>query len=153
MYTHLIAASIAFTYDLSLPFSQGKAAATFIKNQHLENMIIIGYYDNAAAIMSGYLNKSIYYPQSNRLGTFLIWNNQRKAELSEPEFLRKFSEIISKNSKKTIILLSFSPTNDQKKALESSISQRLKTSLTIKLLQKFEGSIVEDENIYLFIVK
>ncbi|BDA68777.1 hypothetical protein CAL7716_029430 [Calothrix sp. PCC 7716] len=100
------------------------------------------------------LNKSIFYPQSNRLGTFLIWNNKRKEELSEAELLSKLSEIIIKDYKNTIILLSFLPTNDQVKALESLISQKLQTNLNVKLLQKFEGGIEEDEgNFYLFNVK
>jgi hypothetical protein len=153
LYTHLIAANVAFTYDLSLPFSQGKAAAAFIKNQHLESMMIIGYYDDGTPTISGYLNKSIFYPQSNRLGTFTIWNKQRKDELSEQELLGKLSEIISKYSKKTIILLNILPTNDQIKALESLISQKLKTRLNIKLLQKFERSIYYGENFYLFTIK
>ena len=151
--THLLAASVAFTYDLSFPFSQGKAAAGFIKNQDLKNMMIIGFDDDSTAVISGYLNKTIFYPQSNRLGTFVIWNNQRKTELSGPELLIKFSEIISKDYKNTIILLNFIPTNDQVKALESLISQKLKTSLKLRLLQKFEGSIYKHENFYLFIVK
>ena len=152
--THLIAASVAFTYDLSLPFSQTKAVAAFIKNQHLENMTIICYPNYPVGALPGYLNKSVFYPQSNRLGTFPIWDKQGEHKLSEPELLSRLTEIISKDYKNIIILLSFLPTNDQVRMLESLISQKLKTNLNVKLLQKFEGSIEEDEgNFYLFIVK
>ena len=161
---HLLAASVAFTCDLSFPFSQGKAVADFIKNQDLENMMIVGIYDNATAAVSGYLNKPIFYPQINRLGTFVIWNNQRiESDIiwnnqriesdPDPEILSRAVEIISKNYKNTIILLNYIPTNDQIKTFESLISQKLKTSLKLRLLQKFEGSIDRWGNLYLFIVE
>ena len=148
---HLLAGSLAFTYDLSFPFSQGKAVADFIKNQDLENMMIVADTDGSTPVVSGYLNKPIFYPRSNRLGTFAIWNNQRI--ISEKELLSRVVEITSKDYKNTIILLSYLPTNDQIKALESLISQKLKTSLKLRLLQKFEGSIDRWGNLYLFIVE
>ena len=95
-------------------------------------------------------------PRSNRLGTFGIWNNQRiitETQLLNKELLSRVVEITSKDYKNTIILLNYLPTNDQIKTLESLISQKLKTSLKLRLLQKFDGSLYRYSNFYLFIFK
>jgi hypothetical protein len=74
----VISALIANTLDYIYPFSASKETADYIKQNNLQNMTIAGHMDFAADAVSGYLDKSFYYPGENRIGTFGLWTTKRK---------------------------------------------------------------------------
>ena len=73
----VVAALIASAIALQVPFSGSKAASDFLRSKHMDNMFIIGYPDYAVSSVAGYLNREIYYPQGNRMGSYVIWDNRR----------------------------------------------------------------------------
>ena len=75
---NLITGIIAYTNDLIRPFSMSKATSNYLKNTELDKLPIMGVPDERISALSGYLNQKIYYPQSDRWGSFIIWDSQRK---------------------------------------------------------------------------
>jgi len=92
----VVSASIANTLDYTYPFSASKEAADYIKQNNLQNMAIAGHVDYAAEAVSGYLDKPLYYPAENRIGSFELWtNNRRNMNVAKAlEVIRHFSDTV-----------------------------------------------------------
>ena len=87
------------------PFSAGKATAEYIEEKGWADQYLFGSRDTAVSIVSGYLNKEIYYPEIQDFGTYAQWNNRkpikREEVLDEIEiFFKK-----NKNVKRLLIVL------------------------------------------------
>ena len=120
---HLITGIIAYTNDLIRPFSMSKVTSSYIKNANLDTLPIMGVPDERVSAIPGYLNKKIYYPQSDRWGSFVIWDSQRRnitaTEIIEPNkkrqlikrnILKQVNQIVQHNPT-DILLISTAPIN------------------------------------------
>lgn len=63
----------AWVTDVRQPMSAGKAVAEYLRSRHLENLPMIACRDVQTCTVSGYLDRPLYYPESGRQGTFIIW--------------------------------------------------------------------------------
>jgi hypothetical protein len=79
----VIAALIASVIALNVPFSEAKAASNFLRSKRMDNMFIIGDSDFAVSSIAGYLNREIYYPRGDRMGSYVIWD-ERRTRPTEP---------------------------------------------------------------------
>jgi hypothetical protein len=43
----------------------------------MDKMFIVGDTDAPLATLAGYLNRDIYYPRGDRMGTYVVWNTKR----------------------------------------------------------------------------
>jgi hypothetical protein len=82
LYTHIAAGVFMFTMDLHNPFSLSKEVAKFIKENQIEDKLIVGDIDYVNYIgppLSGYLDQKIYYVGGQRSGwgSFTIWDEKR----------------------------------------------------------------------------
>ena len=95
---HSFAGIFAYSNDLIRPFSMSKATSNYIENTQLNNLPLMGVPDERVSAIPGYLNRKIYYPQSDRWGTFVIWDSQREnvtaKEIVEPS---KERQLIKRN--------------------------------------------------------
>ena len=74
LFLHLVGGVSATGMDFKNPFSQGKSAASFIREGGFDEMMIVGHEDMTLPII-GYLQKDrFYYPRSRRFGSFGIWD-------------------------------------------------------------------------------
>jgi hypothetical protein len=62
------------------PFSEGKAAAEWIKQNGLSDAFLIGSDDAPVSSVAGYLGRPLYYLECQCLGTFIVWNSRRQPE-------------------------------------------------------------------------
>jgi hypothetical protein len=60
-------------------FSSAEKTAEFIKANGLDRGLIAGQTDYTASAVAGFLSTPLYYPQSDRFGTFVRWDNKRKS--------------------------------------------------------------------------
>jgi hypothetical protein len=67
---HCIATLILFTVDIRQPFSASKAVSEYIYKHQMQDMLIVGDRAIFTTPLSGYLNKSLYYPEIGSFGTF-----------------------------------------------------------------------------------
>jgi hypothetical protein len=75
---HVAAAGWAFAIDWREPFSTSRRAADLVRSSGLGHLPIVGLPDHLTAPLAAWLNKPIYFADSRRWGTFVIWDNHRE---------------------------------------------------------------------------
>ena len=103
----VVAGAYAWTLHLMAPFSNGKAAADFIRQHGYANLLIIGSEELNVTPVTAYLDKPIYYPDSKRYGTFSSDNSARH-ELSPQELLQSVAQMAMKAHGDTLLVRSVS---------------------------------------------
>ena len=143
--SHVVAAMQAFTLDLVYPFSQSKAVANYIQTQQLDHLPIVGSRDTTVSPLSAYLDKKVYYLESESFGSFIVLSKERQ-ELSETELFKRLSKVIEqKNTEMLLVLNSHWETNKDWSLLATYLNK-----LDINQLAIFYPSIVEDESYSLY---
>ena len=72
--------------DYHHAFSGGKNAAEWLNNNGYAHAFITVSPDWAGAPIAGYLNRTLYYPQDNREGSFTRWVSSRDDNITHEEF-------------------------------------------------------------------
>ena len=135
---HLVLGIAASGVDWFYPFSAGKETAKFIKDKQMDNMLMLGDMDFPASVVAGYLNREIYYTQSNKFGSFIIWNDKR-GDRSASEILKKAQELSQQRREDILFVMNY----------ELDISSALNPIVKIK---EFKKSIVSNEKYYLYLM-
>ena len=78
-----ISSSIAIFIDYRYVFSSAKETAQFLRSNDLASAEMIGDVSYTASAVAAYLNnKQFFYPDAQRYGTFIKWDNQRTKEVN-----------------------------------------------------------------------
>lgn len=134
--TQLVAGIVAFSRDLMVPYSAARATATYIQNQHLENKFMVGSRDATVSPLCGYLNRQIYYPERQGLGSFVLFNSQRQ-DVDVATVLAQVSQLIQQKPEPILLILNNELTT-------------ARADLTIVPLSKFTKSFIFNEKYYLY---
>ncbi|TVQ59186.1 MAG: hypothetical protein EA366_05260 [Spirulina sp. DLM2.Bin59] len=136
---HLISGVYAWGIDLAHPFSTAEEASQFIKTEYAqEDFFLSGFPDWWAASFPAYLHQEIYHPNRNEFGTFVLWDNKREPISMEDAVFRVQEEVSRRNQNSLFI------TNTPLSLEEFS---------DLSLITTFKGSIVRDEDSYLYWIK
>lgn len=138
LYAHLAGGIIAWNLDLLHPFSASREASNFIKEQHRDNMLIVGSRDSTVSPLSGYLNRKIYYPESDRFGSFIVWKKGKHVD--SRKLLEKVRELVMQSNMDILLVLNY-----RLRARHSALS--------ISELSAHTKSIIPDETYYLYLVR
>ncbi|NET56394.1 MAG: hypothetical protein F6K47_09545 [Symploca sp. SIO2E6] len=130
---------VAFSRDLFVPYSASRETAQFIQLEQLDKMFIVGSQDARVSPIAGYLQRQIYYPESQALGSFVLFNNQR-TEVNSAMVLEQVSQLLQQQQTETLLILNYE--------LDSS-----RVDLSISPLAQFTNSFIHDEKYYLYILK
>ena len=130
----VIAAVIASSIAFEVPFSEARNTAEFLKAQHMEKMFIVGDTDAPLATLAGYLNRDIYYPRGDRMGTYVVWDTQRVNGTKEP--------VVNIGREKAVDL--------QQDVLVILNYPSTVTGVDVRQVACFKGSIVHSEDYYLY---
>ncbi len=139
LWLQVVAGIVAFSRDIITPYSSSKITAQFIQKNNLIDNFIVGSEDFTIAPISGYLNQKIYYPETQELGSYVLFNNSRTI-VDDFNIIDQITQIID-NEKKDILLI----TNREFLAESSNLS--------IQFLEKFTKSFIYNEKYYLYLVK
>ncbi|MDY7020366.1 MAG: hypothetical protein SWJ54_03260 [Cyanobacteriota bacterium] len=90
----------AYCVDLFYPFSVGKETAQYIQSQNLDRLTIVGHRYYQTTVLSGYLNKQIYYPEMNQFGSF--WTTRLRMK-----DIKVVEDFIRENPDKTLLVLTY----------------------------------------------
>ncbi|MDY7020367.1 MAG: hypothetical protein SWJ54_03265 [Cyanobacteriota bacterium] len=88
----------AYCIDLFYPFSVGQETAQYIRDSNLDHLIIVGTKYRQVSVLSGYLDKQIYYPEMNRFGSF--WTTRAKMK-----DIKVVEDVIRNNLDETLLVL------------------------------------------------
>jgi hypothetical protein len=102
---HVIAASVAVMIDYRFVFSGAKQTAQFLRSNHLDSAQIMGDVSYATAALTAYLpQKPFFYPDAQRYGTFIKWDDQRNQSVNLSSLLRDSQRLAAPNNKVVLIL-------------------------------------------------
>lgn len=137
MAAHLAAGVWAAALDLLYPFSQGKEAAAFMRQQGLERLPILGDADDAASSVAGYLGCRVCYTTGRSTGSFVVWSRERKTAVNPEELVAQARELSREHQRDALLL----------------VNRELPPGkFPVMPLKKFTHSLVPEENYYLYLV-
>ncbi|ACB51803.1 conserved hypothetical protein [Crocosphaera subtropica ATCC 51142] len=139
LWLQVIAGIVAFSRDLITPYSSSKMTAEFIQSNNLSEHFIMGSEDFTIAPISGYLEQKIYYPEAQKMGSYVLFNNERKI-VDDTDIINQMSQIIANDNKDILLILN-------REFLDSS------QDLKIQFIEKFTQSFIYNEKYYLYLVK
>jgi hypothetical protein len=91
---HVGASFVAASIDYRHPFSIAKSVAEYINERGLNKSLIVGYPDWTTIAVVGYLGISqVYYPQGDRFGSYVRYDQNRNQELTEKEVVDKARQL------------------------------------------------------------
>lgn len=85
---HVIAGSWMVAADLSRPFSAAKETAGFLSAPQYQQMLLIGSPDMYTTPVAGYLGRALFHAETRRLGTYVLWNEERAGRVGFREICR-----------------------------------------------------------------
>jgi hypothetical protein len=132
---HAFAGVLAVRADLQYPFSASKDVAQFLKEHHMTDMVMIGSSDYAASAVAGYLNRALYFAESDRLGTFMVWKPGGWRSVSSGELIRKAEYFAALEHRDVLLILNYD--------LGPEADGLVK-------IRSFDQSIVKDESYVLY---
>lgn len=100
----MIAGLVSFGRDLTVSYSASRATAHYLQQEKFNNKLIVGSEDFAVSPLSGYLQKQIYYPETQKMGSFVLFNGDRKV-VTDPEILRQIPALMTAHPEGIILLL------------------------------------------------
>ncbi|HIK07527.1 MAG TPA: hypothetical protein IGS40_23010 [Trichormus sp. M33_DOE_039] len=138
LYAQLIGGFYGFARDLIVPFSASRETANYIEKMQLNNEFIVASRDANMAALSGYLNRKLYYPELQSLGSYTLFKQGRKA-VEQPEILEQINLLLKNQNDKNKVLLILN------KKLNSTHN-----NLKIIPIRNFEKAWVDSERYYLY---
>jgi hypothetical protein len=125
---------------LNEQFSAGKETAQFIKNKHMDKMIMLGDMGEHIAPIAGYLCNTIYYPKISRFGSYFLWNRAGfERKINQAVIFRDAEKLMLQNRQNVLLILTYELKPDE-------MTRRL------EFIRKFTNSLKREEIYYLYIL-
>ena len=134
--------------DIVYPYSASKEVAAFIRNSEYSDWPLFGSRDVELASVSGYLGKSIYYPEINRLGTFTEWIN-RNSSLSRENSLDYIQEYMDSHPNINSLLVILSNSSNLKHDFGLG-DLKISDDISIEFVKSFLRSYNKPERYYIY---
>ena len=150
----VIGAIVAYTMEIQYKFSPSKDVATYIKENKLDSLKVVGITDFTISPLATYLDTKIYYPQMNDLGSFTVWSKKRKDQMTFGEAIASLGAYIDKGNQRVLWIKDSAPQvsmdGGNQQDMEKAI---LRNDLQVDLLKKFSPGIVADERYFIYLVQ
>lgn len=141
LYFQLGGGIFGFTRDIIIPFSASKQTANYIQKAQLNNEFIVASRDANMAPLAGYLNRQLYYPELQKMGSYTLFKDGRQ-DVQQTEILRQISSLLETQKVNDRILL----------ILNNKLNVN-QTDLEIIPIKEFKRAWVDSERYYLYWVK
>ncbi|MBM0743455.1 hypothetical protein JOY44_17870 [Phormidium sp. CLA17] len=132
----VVAGVYAYTLDLVNPFSAARAVAQFIRSQPGEPRLVAGAIDVFTQSVSGHLDQPIFYPERDRLGTY-ISSDQRALRPTSQQLVEVITKVPGGDNS---LLILNKPLNPVPKIPNWSLTE----------IAQFQNAIVRVENYSLY---
>jgi hypothetical protein len=134
---HVIGAAIAVSIDWVRPFSQSRATAAYLREHRLADAFLIGEKDTPTAPIAAYLDRPIYFPRGDRIGSYIIYDRKRLDY--DPTTLLDVCRRKARENGDAVLLISTSKLRELPPGVRS--------------VGELTGSIVGDEDFWLYSVR
>ncbi len=150
LFVQFCAGCFGYIQDLRYPFTASYEAAKYIKEQKLDNNVMVGYVDYVAQAISGHLGQKIYYPQAGSFQTHVAWlNKNRRENMPLDEVLDHAIRMHLKYKRNVLLILNF-PLFDLQKQPIRHVS--IVDNIRLKYVNSFRQTIVEDEAYFIYLI-
>jgi len=142
-----------YTYSVTLytPFSEGKNAADFIKNNLPLHSKIIVFPTPSGPSISTYLNRELYYPQTGICGTFYPWT--ALPVIDTKELTRRIAGSLDGDSSNYKAIV-FASNMDSLSSVENLIESKLDTGkYSIFKKVTMDSGMVKSENYVVYFLR
>ncbi len=129
---------VAFSRDLVVPYSAGRATAAFIQQQGWADEFIVASEDKVMATLAGYLGRELYYPETGELGSFVLFDRDRQAAPMQAIFAQVQRLLRDRNSVLLVLNYPLAATH---------------TELAIAPLAEFTEALIFNEKYFLYRVR
>lgn len=145
---HLLTGIALNIRDLFVPWSASRATATYMLEEGLEKEFIVASLDSHMAPLSGYLDRKLYYPEIESMGSFTLFLKTRQI-VDIATILNQTSEILtgdrlSLNPIPSRIILLLNATSNSEQIIN------LAPNLKITPIAQFKKSYIHDEKYFLY---
>ena len=135
----LIAGLYSFSRDLLIPYSASRETAQYIQKENLIDEFWVGSEDFAIAPIAGYLDRQIYYLESDRNGSYVLFSGEREV-LNQEQIVEKLTELSLTKDEKIFLILNHDLNFSDNK-------------LSIRQIAKFPRAFIHNERYYLYEVQ
>jgi hypothetical protein len=80
---HVVASVPAAYFELRYPFSRSEEVADYLRAESLDNEFLVGHFDYATSPVALHLDASLYYPNAEERGSYIVWDSRRYARRVE----------------------------------------------------------------------
>ncbi|MEO0756840.1 MAG: hypothetical protein AAFY78_08195 [Cyanobacteria bacterium J06648_16] len=94
-----------YAYNYFLPFSASRAASDYILEQGWNDEFIVGSRDAQMAPIAGYLDRSIYYPERQKIGSFTLFTEDRKEDVTYGDIFSQIQQLLEQDPSLSRVLL------------------------------------------------
>jgi hypothetical protein len=136
LWIQCLAGLYASAMDLACPFSASKATAAYIRDNRLDDRLIVADMDHAAVPVVAYLDRPrVYYPRGKRARRLILWNVMRARPFTEDDFLKAVEAEAQRPHAPVLVLTSY---------------PLKRTPGFLRPIASFAAGIVQDECYYLY---
>ena len=156
---NLFAAIYSLRMDWELPFTASTAAIDYIKKEGLDRLPIAGDIDDAILAFTTYLERPIYYPRIDKLGTFVIYNRntrwRRRKYWGILQRIKNWQETVKDD---TLIILNYRLTDKNiidlwNGEIRKQSEKTGNSSGRVEPVIEFTNTIVPGEHYFLYLMK
>ncbi len=153
--TNIIGGGQAVIMDWLHPFTRSRDVAEYIIDNRLNRGAIAGDVDDAMLAFPIYLDRKIYYPRSDTLGTFVCYDGgKRDRKMKTWGILTRIKEFMARQQQNVLIILNY---RIKRKHLRRWNKTQISLSPgprpvngEVKQLREFTRSLVPDEHYFLY---
>ena len=133
---HVLIAAYFCVADWRFPFSRARDAAEFVRASGLDHYYVIADLDAQVSPLTAYLRRKFYYQRADREGTFIVWDKAWRT-WPEQKLLETAKRKAAERGEDVLVVSNY----------------RLEPDDSTVPVKEITGSIVGDEDYYIYIVK
>jgi hypothetical protein len=95
--------------EVELPFSGALEAASYLRDNHLDQLPILGSYDHAVSAVAGYLDRRFVSAETGEYIQSVVFHNRRTEAPSVHDILEHGRAMLRESASPVVLLLNFDP--------------------------------------------
>jgi hypothetical protein len=131
---------LALVHERRYVFSNSKATAEYLVAHRLDQAPLVSQHDFPQPILVYLGRKEAYFPRSDRVGSFGMWDKERFPPVADSTCVARARRIASAERRAAVLIA------------DHPLELRAADSLDTRELARFVGSVVGDEDFYLYLV-
>ncbi|MFC1833353.1 hypothetical protein ACFL2Q_01295 [Thermodesulfobacteriota bacterium] len=124
---HLVAAAYTVGMEMVYPFSGAKAVEQFVRRNGLEDAVQACHPDWLCVSFAHALGKELFYPNADRVGSYLIYDSKRKHGVGCGKMLERLHGFME-GREENIVLISAGKLDCARKGLDVSLVATVRTN-------------------------